>query len=85
MSGTNLAPWSQPAHEGVARKRAIKLARQFECYTPNNWAQTIECLRNVSATRITAAFYDFFVITNLINKNFAISNNLCVNSPGIRH
>lgn len=61
MSGTHLAAWSQPAYKGVARKRARRLAKQFECYTPNDWPQTIECLRNVSATDITAAFYDFFV------------------------
>nr|AXB38858.1 juvenile hormone esterase [Sitodiplosis mosellana] len=60
MSGTHLAAWSQPAYEGVARKRATRLAKQFECYEPNNWIQSIDCLRNVSAKDITAAFYDFF-------------------------
>lgn len=60
-SGTNLAPWSQPAHKGVARKRAKQLAEYFDCYKPNDWSQTIACLRNVPAIDITAAFYNFFV------------------------
>lgn len=61
MSGTNLAPWSQPAYKGVARKRAIQLAQHFDCYKPNDWPQSIDCLRNVSAKDITAAVYEFFV------------------------
>lgn len=61
MSGTHLAPWSQPAYKGVARKRAIQLAQHFDCYKPNDWTQSIDCLRNVSAKDITAAVYDFFV------------------------
>lgn len=61
MSGTHLAPWSQPAYKGVARKRAIQLAQNFDCYKPNDWAQSIDCLRNVSAKDITAAVHDFFV------------------------
>lgn len=61
QSGTNLAAWSQPAHKGVASARAAQLAESFECYEPNNWSNTLNCLRNVSAENITAAFYDFFV------------------------
>lgn len=60
-SGTNLAPWSQPAHRGVAQKRARQLAENFDCFIANDWLQTIDCLRTVPARNITAAFYDFFV------------------------
>lgn len=60
QSGTNLAPWAQPAHDGIAPKRATKLAQSFKCYTPDNWTKTIDCLRKQSAENITAAFYDFF-------------------------
>lgn len=62
MSGTHLAPWSQPAYKGVAKKRAKQLAESFNCYKPNNWPKTIDCLRHIPATNITAAFYNFFVI-----------------------
>ncbi|XP_055308049.1 juvenile hormone esterase isoform X2 [Sitodiplosis mosellana] len=61
QSGTNLAAWSQPAHKGVASARAAKLAESFKCYEPNNWSNTLDCLRQVSAENITAAFYDFFM------------------------
>ncbi|XP_031633819.1 venom carboxylesterase-6-like isoform X1 [Contarinia nasturtii] len=60
MSGTNLAPWAQPAHKGVARKQATKFAKYFNCYTPSDWPLTIDCLRNVPAINISAAFFDFF-------------------------
>lgn len=62
MSGTNLAPWSQPAHKGVATKRALQLAEHFNCHKPNDWTQTLDCLRNIPATNLTASFYDFYVI-----------------------
>lgn len=61
QSGTNLAAWSQPAHKGVAAHRATKLADMFKCNTRNDWPKTIDCLREVSAENITAAFYEFFV------------------------
>ncbi|XP_031636223.1 venom carboxylesterase-6-like [Contarinia nasturtii] len=60
MSGTNLAPWAQPAHRGVAKKRAKYFAEYFNCYSPNDWPKTIECLRHVPAANISVAFYDFF-------------------------
>lgn len=61
QSGTNLSPWAQPAHDGVAPKRAARLAEMFDCHYKNDWEKTIECLRTVSAANITAAFYDYFV------------------------
>lgn len=61
QSGTNLAPWAQPAHDGVAPRRAANLAEKFDCHHKNDWSKTIECLKSVSAANITAAFYDFFV------------------------
>lgn len=63
QSGTNLAAWSQPAHKGVAQARAVQLAESFKCYEPNSWPTTLDCLRKVSAENVTAAFYDFFVIS----------------------
>lgn len=63
QSGTNLAAWSQPAHTGVARTRAIQLSESFKCYEPKSWPKTLDCLRTISAENVTAAFYDFFVIT----------------------
>lgn len=61
ISGTNSVPWSQPALKGVAKQRAVKFAEYFNCYTPNDWPQTIECLRNIPAINITASLYDFYV------------------------
>lgn len=78
QSGTNLAAWSQPAHKGVARHRATKLAEMFKCHTPNNWPKTLDCLRTVSAENITAAFYDFFkwdTGLTLIYHQFIIRNH----------
>lgn len=61
QSGTNLAPWAQPAHKGVPQKRATYLAKKFDCYHANNWKKSLNCLRKVPAENITATFYDFFV------------------------
>lgn len=61
QSGTNLDPWAQPAHEGVAPKRAELLASKFGCYSEADWSKTIDCLRTVPAENITAAFYEYFV------------------------
>lgn len=61
QSGTNLDPWAQPAHEGVAPKRAAELADKFGCSNEDDWSKTINCLRKVSAENITAAFYEYFV------------------------
>lgn len=61
QSGTNFAAWAQPAHEGVAKSRAITLAKKFDCYRDGDFKATIECLRKISAEDITASFYDFFV------------------------
>lgn len=62
-SGTNLNPWAQPAHEGVAAKRAQELGEMMGCPKAgkNNWSEMLDCLRTVPAEKITAAFYDFFV------------------------
>lgn len=68
QSGTNLNPWSQPAHEGVAAKRAVQLGNMVGCSTPeNDWSGLIKCLRTVSADEITKQVYNFFVsIYNVI-------------------
>lgn len=61
QSGTNFAPWAQPAHKGVPQKRATYLAKKFNCYYENKWKKTINCLRKIPAENITATFYDYFV------------------------
>lgn len=87
FSGTNLASWSLSVQKGVARKRAKQLAGYFGCYNPKKWSQTIDCLRNVSATKITAALYKFFVNINLSKSIYSFYHpfnrhlNFC---PGIR-
>lgn len=63
MSGTCLASWSQPPAKGLARERAKQLAKYFDCHKPNDWPNSIDCLRNVPAANITAAIYNFFVNT----------------------
>lgn len=60
QSGTSLTAWGQPPHKGVAPKHAAKLAKVFDCETPNDWQKTIDCLRNVPAENITSATYNFF-------------------------
>lgn len=59
QSGTNLDPWAQPAHRGVAETRAKRLGEMMGCIEDGD--AMIECLRKVPAANITAAFYDFFV------------------------
>lgn len=78
QSGTNLAPWSQPARKGVAKKRAAELAQKFNCLFPNHWSNTINCLRNVPAANITAAFYEFFV--TIQQKIFNSISLICLNN-----
>lgn len=72
-SGTNLNPWAQPAHQGVAPKRAAELGEMMGCPKKlglNNWAGMLDCLRKVPADKITAAFYDFFVRISLFELFF---------------
>lgn len=62
QSGANFNPWAQPAHEGVAKKRAAELGEKMGCpKTGGDWLGMIQCLRNKPAEDITAANYDFFV------------------------
>ena len=61
LSGTNIASWSLPPARGLAREKAKKMAEHFDCYKPNDWSQSIDCLRKVPAANITAATYNFFV------------------------
>lgn len=61
QSGAHLDAWALPAHDGVAEKRAAKLAEMVGCGKSRDWKKTIKCLRSASAKDITAAFYDFFV------------------------
>lgn len=61
QSGTNLAPWSQPAYKGVALKRAKQLAQYLGCYMPGDWSKTINCFLDAPAANVTQAFYEFFV------------------------
>lgn len=61
QSGVNLDAWAQPAHEGVAARRAAKLAEMLGCGKSGDWGRKIDCMRSASAKDVTAAFYDFFV------------------------
>lgn len=65
QSGVNLDAWAQPAHDGVAPKRAAKLAQMLGCGKSSDWGQIINCLRSASAGEVTAAFYDFFVSSSI--------------------
>lgn len=61
-SGTNLAPWSQPANKGFAATQAKKLAELFDCYDPDALTTDIlDCLREVPASKMSLALYTFFV------------------------
>lgn len=62
QSGANFNPWAQPAHKGVAEKRAAKLGQMMGCDKKgDDWGKMMACLRKVPAENITAAYYDFFV------------------------
>lgn len=68
QSGTNLDPWAQPAHKGVAEARAEKLGTLVGCPLKNkNWKNMINCLRTKDAARITEIVYDLFVSINKKN------------------
>lgn len=60
-SGTDVASFGQPAHKGVPIKRVTYVAKSLDCYAPNNWAKTINCLRKVSAENITASLFGSYV------------------------
>lgn len=60
-SGTNLASWAQPYPKGMGRKRAKQVAQRFNCYIPNDWSQTIDCLRDIPAKNMSAVYFEFFV------------------------
>lgn len=61
QAGVNMTPWALPARKGFARQQTAKLAKIFDCYTPNDWAQTVDCLRTIPSQNITATLEDFFV------------------------
>lgn len=69
QSGTNLSPWSQPAHPGIAEDRAIALAGWFNCYyNGSEWSAALDCLREKDPVEITKFFYKLFVsITNMFD------------------
>ncbi|XP_037885698.1 venom carboxylesterase-6 [Glossina fuscipes] len=62
QSGTYFNPWAQPAHKGVAAKRANKTALLLGCYhkNSNDWPEIINCLKQQSAYNLTAIVYDLF-------------------------
>lgn len=61
QAGVNMAPWALPARKGFAREQTAKLAKMFNCYTPNNWTSTVDCLRTVPSQKIIATLYNFYV------------------------
>lgn len=61
QSGAYFNPWAQPAHDGIAARRATKLAEIVGCGKSNDWKQTISCLRSAPAEDIIGASQKFFV------------------------
>ncbi|XP_002061222.3 venom carboxylesterase-6 [Drosophila willistoni] len=65
QSGTYFNPWAQPAHKGVAAKRATKLAELVGCSglhkQKQDWSSKLKCLRSIRAEDIVAALYDMFI------------------------
>lgn len=62
QSGTYHNPWAQPAHKGVAAKRAFKLAKLLHCEnSESNWKRMLDCMRKLPADAVTARLYDFYV------------------------
>lgn len=57
-----------PAQKGIARKRAQKLAESLNCYIPNDWSKTIDCLRTVPEKNITAVSYKFVRVNRKIKR-----------------
>lgn len=74
-SGVNLNAWAQPTHDGVAAKRAAKVAEMLKCDKSSDWKRTINCLRGAPAKDITAAFYDFFVSSNVMCTSVSVNNS----------
>lgn len=67
QSGTNLAAWAAPAQKDIAVNRAKTLAKMMDCYSEEEkWNKILNCLRQVSAEKITAAYYDFFVNSSIL-------------------
>lgn len=59
QSGTIFNFWAQPLHSGVAKGRALKLAKMFSCNnSEENWKEIIECLRKVDATEMISKTKD---------------------------
>ncbi|XP_030569634.1 venom carboxylesterase-6 [Drosophila novamexicana] len=62
QSGTYFNPWAQPAHDGVAAQRALKLSELLNCSDAgNDWSAKLKCLRDKPAEDIVAKLYDMFV------------------------
>ncbi|XP_060664137.1 LOW QUALITY PROTEIN: venom carboxylesterase-6 [Drosophila nasuta] len=62
QSGTYYNPWAQPAHKGVAAKRAAKLTQLVDCDAAGeDWAAKLKCLRSKPAEQIVATLYDMFL------------------------
>lgn len=61
QSGFVFNPWSQPMHKGSSAKKALKLAKLFDCENDDkDWDEMISCLRTISAYDLTTKFIDFF-------------------------
>lgn len=66
QSGTYFNPWAQPAHKGVAARRADKLAKLVGCGSSSDkWSERLSCLRQKPADDIVAGLYDMFVSFSL--------------------
>ncbi|XP_002011173.3 venom carboxylesterase-6 [Drosophila mojavensis] len=62
QSGTYFNPWAQPAHTGVAARRALKLSELLNCTAAGeDWPARLSCLRGKRAEDVVATLYDMFV------------------------
>lgn len=62
QSGTLMNQWSDPARKGLAKMRAIRLADIVGCpISGTTMKKMVECLRGVSAEKITMAMLKFQV------------------------
>lgn len=80
QSGTNLAAWARPAQDGVAVRRAEKLASLVGCPKgANSWAETLNCIRKVDGDTITKQFYEFFVsVVNVFDATLCVKHEIFI-------
>lgn len=74
QSGSLMNPWADPARKNLAKMRAVRLADLMGCSViGTSMKNMIECLREVSAEKITMAMLQFQVKMQI---NFLLLFNL---------